>query len=518
MKQQPTLSQPQSARVGYWLSALLTGLTASGVLFSAAAVASAADSDDSITIYSRLQPGAVRPELYRPVAGRHSGGQVPGYAIVRHDRAYDIEKGLHTLRVTDVAALIDPTTVTFSSLDDPGTRVLEQSFQFDLVSQARLIERYLGERITVELPRGDSVDLVEGVLLGATDGLTLLMDDGSVQAIRQYGNLRFGQLPGGLITRPTLEWLLDSPSSGRQQTRIAYETQGLTWWADYNITYDESKACRMDLSAWVSIINQSGASYRNARLKLIAGDVHRAEPSRPEREVMYSAAMAEDAGAAFTEKAFFEYHLYTLGRRTDLVDNSTRQLQLMPAARGIECSKELVFAPTLANRYWGYQQLDQDYGRYRKGEVNVFLRFRNAEEQQLGVPLPAGRIRVMQLDPADDSLEFIGEDVLDHTPRNEDVLIEMGNAFDVVGERKQTDFRIDTRTRNIWESFEIRLRNHKDSEAEIVVLENLYRAANWKIENPTHEYEKESGNRIRFDLSVPSEGEAVLSYTVHYDW
>jgi hypothetical protein len=518
MKMQPTLSPPQSARIGYWLSAFLTGLTAAGMLYSATAAAAPSASDDSITIYSRLQPGAVRPDLYRPVGGRHSGGQVPGYAIVRHDRTYDIEKGLHTLRVTDIAALIDPTTVTFASLDDPGTRVLEQSFQFDLISQARLIERYLGERITVELPRGDSVDLVEGVLLGATDGLTLLMDDGSVQAIQQYGNLRFGQLPGGLITRPTLEWLLDSPSGGRQQTRIAYETQGLTWWADYNITYDESEACRMDLSAWVSIINQSGASYRNARLKLIAGDVHRAEPSQPRREVMYSAAMAEDAGAGFTEKAFFEYHLYTLGRRTDLVDNSTQQLQLMPAARGIECSKELVFAPTLAMNYWGYQQLDQDYGRYGKGDVNVFLRFRNAQEQQLGVPLPAGRIRVMQLDPADDSLEFIGEDVLDHTPRNEDVLIEMGNAFDVVGERKQTDFRVDTRTRNLWESFEIRLRNHKDSKAEIVVLENLYRAANWRIENATHEHEKESGNRIRFELSVPSEGEAVLSYTVHYDW
>jgi hypothetical protein len=135
---------------------------------------------------------------------------------------------------------------------------------------------------------------------------------------------------------------------------------------------------------------------------------------------MYSAAMAEDAGAGFTEKAFFEYHLYTLGRRTDLADSSTKQLQLMPTARGIECAKELVFAPTLANRYWGYQQLDRDYGRYGKAEVNVFLRFRNAEAQQLGVPLPAGRIRVMQLDPADDSLEFIGEDVLDHTPRNED--------------------------------------------------------------------------------------------------
>ena len=499
-------------------SGIRTGLLATAVLYSMAAAAAPTVSDDSITIYSRLQPGAVSPDLYRPTAGRRTGGQVPGYAIVHHDRAYDIEKGLHTLRVTDVAALIDPTTVTFTSLEDPRTRVLEQSFQFDLVSQAKLIERYLGERITVELPRGDNVDLVEGVLLGAGDGLTLQMDDGSVQAIRSYSNLRFGQLPGGLITRPTLEWLLESPSGGPQQTRIAYETQGLTWWADYTITYDESKACTMDLSAWVSIINQSGASYRNARLKLIAGDVHRAEQRQPPRDVMYKMAVAEAPDVGFTEKAFFEYHLYTLGRRTDLADNSTRQLQLLPTARGIQCTKELVFAPTLSTPFWGRQQLDRDYGRFGKGEVNVFLRFRNEEDQQLGIPLPAGRIRVMQLDPADESLEFIGEDVLDHTPRNEDVLIEMGNAFDVVGERKQTDFRLDTRTRNLWETFEIRLRNHKDSAVDVAVLENLYRSANWKVEKASQKHHKESSNRIRFEVRVPSEGETVLTYTVHYWW
>jgi hypothetical protein len=177
-----------------------------------------------------------------------------------------------------------------------------------------------------------------------------------------------------------------------------------------------------------------------------------------------------------------------------------------------------VFAPTLNTPYWGHQQLDQNYGTYGQGDVNVFLRFRNEEAQQLGIPLPAGRIRVMQLDPADDSLEFIGEDVLGHTPRNEDVLIEMGNAFDVVGERKQTDFRLDTRTRNLWESFEITLRNHKDTAADIAVLENLYRSANWKIEGASQEHRKENSNRIRFDVRVPSEGEVKLNYTVHYDW
>mgnify|MGYP001545982071 CR=1 FL=1 len=502
-------------------SVIVRGACASLAIFALASGSPAAaediDSDDSITIYSRMQAGAVSPEWYRPSAGRNMGGQVPGYAIVRHDRSYDLNRGKSFLRVSDVAALIDPTTVTFSSLDRPETRVLEQSFQFDLVSQAKLLQRYLGQRITVEQPRGDNVDLVEGILLGAGDGLTLQLDDGSIQAIRSYGNIRFSQLPGGLITKPTLEWMLDSPVRGKQQTRIAYETSGMTWWADYNIIYDESEDCSMDLSAWVSIINQSGAAYEDARLKLIAGDVNRAQPQPARRDVVYKMAMAEDS-AGFVEKEFFEYHLYTLPRRTSLPDNSTKQLQLMPAARGIQCEKELVFAPSLDMHWHGYQQLDQEYGRYGKGDVKVYLRFENEKSQNLGVPLPAGRIRVMQLDTADDSLEFIGEDVIDHTPRNEEVLIRMGNAFDVVGERKQTNFRVDTRTRNLWETFEIRLRNHKDEAVKVAVLENLYRSANWQIENASHEYEKENSNRISFDVQVPSEGEVVLTYTAHYSW
>jgi hypothetical protein len=499
------------------LTKKLLPLVISSLCIGTAAAAEPIASDDSITIYSSMQAGAVSPDLYRPVSGRQHGGQVPGYAIIRHDRSYDIEKGPHTLRVTDVAALIDPTTVTFSSLDKPGTRVLEQSFQFDLVSQARLLQRYLGQRVTVELPRGDQLDLAEGILLGAGDGLTLQMDDGSVQAIRNYGNIRFSQLPGGLITKPTLEWMLDSPARGTQETRISYETQGMTWWTDYNIIYDESRDCSMDLSAWVSIINQSGASFDDAKLKLIAGDVNRAERKQPRRDVVYQVAMAESS-AGFVEKSFFEYHLYTLGRRTSLPDKSTKQIQLMPAAQGIECAKELVFAPTLGMPYYGQQQLGQEYGRFGNADINVYLRFSNEKSQQLGIPLPAGRIRVNQLDPADGSLEFIGEDVIDHTPRNEDVLIKMGNAFDVVGERKQTDFRVDLRTRNLWETFEIRLRNHKDEAVEVAVLENLYRSANWTIENASQQQLKQSSNRIRFDVKVPSEGEGVIRYTVHYSW
>ena len=257
-------------------------LLAAAISAATAAAAQPALADDAVTIYSSLKPGAVNPELYRPVNGRQPWQQLPGYAVVRHDRSYEIERGISSLRVSDVAALIDPTTVTFTSLDVPDTRVLEQNFQFDLVSQQRLLERFIGQPITVELVRGEKLDLVEGTLLGVSDGLTLEMADGSIRAIRSYHNIRFPELPGGLNTRPTLEWLITSPRSGEQDMRLSYETEGMTWWADYNLVLDESKGCQLDLSSWVSIINRSGASYQDARLKLIAGDVHRAEMEQPD--------------------------------------------------------------------------------------------------------------------------------------------------------------------------------------------------------------------------------------------
>jgi hypothetical protein len=178
----------------------------------------------------------------------------------------------------------------------------------------------------------------------------------------------------------------------------------------------------------------------------------------------------------------------------------------------------LVFAPTLALPWNGYQQLEQEYGRHGQGDIDVYLRFPNEDKNHLGMPLPAGRVRVNQLDDADGSLEFIGEDVIDHTPRNEDVLIRMGNAFDVVGERTQTDYRVDLKTRNVWETFEITLRNHKTEAVDVAVLENLYRSSNWKIEDANLPFDRENSNRIRFNVRVPGEGETVILYTAHYTW
>jgi hypothetical protein len=476
--------------------------------------------DNIVTIYSSAQPGAIPPELYRPVPGRGNyTGTVPGFAVVRHERDYAIDRGYSQLRVTDVAALIDPTTVMFKSISHPDTRVLEQSFEFDLVSNQKLLQRYLGQEIIVEQIRGETVDEIRGTLLGASDGLILQAGDGTVQTLYQYNRIRFPQLPGGLITRPTLVWSLDSKHGGQHRSRIAYQTNGMTWWADYNAVLDESRSCELDISAWVSIINQSGASYSDASLKLIAGDVHRAQPpGRMERMMVQSAVMEADRSAGFSEKEFFEYHLYTLGRKTDLPVNSTRQIELFPTAQSVDCEKEFIFAPTRGYQYYGGQYLDQNYGRTTQADVKVYLRFENEEDNQLGIPMPAGRVRVSQLDKADESLEFIGEDVIDHTPKDEQIMIEMGNAFDVVGERVQTDFRIDSRSRQLWETFEVKLRNHKSVDASVTVLDTMYRSANWEIQSPSHAYEKTDAHGIRFEVPVDKDGETVITYTVHYSW
>src|SRR5918995_274176 len=325
-------------------AAIISVLLASGV-------GAAADDEVAVTIYSSAAPGGIPPELYRPVPGSGVPNPmaVPGYAMVRNDRDLQLDNGRSVVKFTDVAALIDPTTVTFTSLTEPRTRVLEQNFQFDLVSIDKLLLKYIDRPITVERAVGDEARTVSGTLLSSVDGLVLKANDGSIQALQGYSSVRFSELPGGLNTKPTLVWDILSPGGGEQRTRVTYQTGGITWWADYNLIFNEGKDANtgvLDLSAWVSIINQSGATYPDARLKLIAGDVHRAEPPpqvlmRKQAMEMASADMAQAAG--FEQKAFFEFHLYTLGRRTTLPNNSTKQIELFDQAKQIPAKKVLVY-------------------------------------------------------------------------------------------------------------------------------------------------------------------------------
>lgn len=482
----------------------------------------------ALTVYSTARPGAIPPELYRPsTEGGYvpPRGSIPGYAVVKQERALTLPRGRGVLRFTDVAALIDPTTVVFESLTDPGgTTVVEQSYQFDLVSTAKLMERYIDREVTVERVVGDKIETITGTLLSTSGGLVLQGRDGNVQVVSAYDSVRFPELPGGLITRPTLVWDVVAAKAGAQSVRVSYQTNGLTWWADYNVTFAEGKDANsgvLDIGAWVSIINQSGATYPEARLKLVAGDVHRAQPDAP-AYLMKDRRMAMAAEAqvpGFEEKAFFEYHLYTLGRPTTLPDNSTKQIELFPPVGEVPAEKVLVYYG-LAPGFRGFSAspfVDRNYGAGDSNKkVDVYLRFENSNDVGLGVPLPSGRIRVNKLDPADGSLEFIGEDTIDHTPKNETVLIKLGSAFDVVGERKQIDFKLDSARQTIEETIEIVLRNHKEEPVRVLVKENLYRWLEWDIVQSTAKYTKVDSRTIEFPVDVPKDGEVKVSYTVRY--
>ncbi len=480
----------------------------------------AADTPDySLTVYSSAQPGQISTRQLE-----NYGANLPGYALVRDARKMQIEKGVSDLRFTDVATAIDPTTVSFESLTDPsGTRVIEQNYQYDLVSQEKLLQRYVGSRITVEQQRGDKTEATTGVLLSANGGMILQQDNGQVLTLNGYHSVQFPSLPGGLITKPTLVWKLNAAQGGNHDARVSYQTAGMTWWADYNITMREDEnSCEMDLSAWVTMVNQSGGSFPAAKLKLVAGEVNRAPAAaQPQAYMMKSRAvvaeMAADAG--FQESSLSEYHLYTLGRRTDIPDNSTKQIELFPTASKAKCVKQLVFtASPQAWSYWGAPINDQGYGATNTGTVGAYLEFKNEEKNQLGMPLPAGRMRVNQANSSDGALEFIGEDVIKHTPRNETIRLKLGNSFDVVGERKQTNYVYDEKAKYIEESFELSIRNRKKTVIDIVAREYLYRWSKWNVTQKDHEFVKQDAQTIDFPLRIAADTETKVRYTVRYSW
>ncbi len=471
----------------------------------------------SLTIYSSAQPGQLSPE-----ALQNYGQALPGYGLVRDRRMLTLPDGSGEVRFTDVATRIDPTTVSFASLTDPaGTRVIEQNYQFDLVDGQKLLQRYIGETVTVDQVQADKFERVSGKLLSASNGLILMKDSGEVVTLNQYTNVQFPSLPGGLITRPTLVWLVNAKKGGEHDSVVSYQTQGLTWWSDYNVTLGgDAEGCRMDLAAWVTIVNQSGGSFPGTQLKLVAGEVNRA-PAAPAALMERSKVhlnMSAGTAEGFQESSLFEYHLYTLGRRTDLPNNSTKQLELFPAAMGTRCKRELVFTAGPGPwRWYGTPVTDQGFGATQPGKVGAYLEFKNDQADGLGMPLPAGRVRVNQASK-DGSLEFIGEDLIKHTPRNENLRIKLGESFDVVGERKQTDFKIDVDAKWIEESFEISVRNRKTEPATIVAREYLYRWSGWTIKSASREYVKRDAETIDFPLTIAADAEAKFSYTVRYTW
>jgi hypothetical protein len=442
--------------------------------------------------------------------------------VIKEVRPFVLKNGVNEVKVEDVAAQIDPTSVHFKSLTAPdAVTVLEQDFRYDLASPDSILNRYLGKEI--ELQRvsgrdGEKIDSVKGILLSNSNGRVL--QSGGKILINPPGNPVLTELPEGLLTKPTLVWKLASTKSGSHDGEISYMTAGMSWSADYVLVADKDDA-KGDLTAWTTVVNNSGATYKDARLKLVAGDVHRASaPMRAYGRMKAMAMnMAEVKTANMTEAAFFEYHMYTLARPTTLAQNSSKQVELASAAN-VPIRKIFVYDGAENLYYGGFGDSgywDPNYGTQSNKKILVFLEFDNKKASGLGIPLPKGRVRVYKKDD-DGSLQFAGEDAIDHTPKDEKVRVKLGEAFDLVGERKRSDFSSDLTKRRFEETFEIKLRNHKDSDATVTVVEHLYRWTNWKIVASSTKFEKKDAQTVEFNVPVPKDGEAVVTYTVKYSW
>ena len=420
-------------------------------------------------------------------------------ALVKDVREMGIESGVSEVKFDDVAARIDPTSVHFKVLAGHPASVWEQNYRFDLASSAKILEKYLETEIDVV---GEDADLFTGRLV-SFDGSSIVLDQGRgtgpvITLNREkVSYIRFPTLPSGLISKPTLVWKLGADKDGDRLVEVTYMTSSINWHAEY-VGVIDAEDTNIDLAAWVSIDNRSGASYEDAQLDLVAGDVHRAQERG--RGDMYQEAetVALAKGAAppsFQEESLFEYHLYKLDTPATVADREIKQLTFFPST-DVEVEKVL------------------EFDHHRGSDVRVLLEFVNSEEAGLGMPLPAGKVRMYKADSVG-ALQFIGEDRIDHTPRDEDMSLYMGNAFDVAAERKMLDSRrITDRVRE--EDYEVSLRNHKDEDVVIRLVDHP--RGFWTIPRTTHDFEKKEAYKIEFSVPVERDGEAIVRYTVRYEY
>ena len=439
-----------------------------------------------------------------------------GTALVRDRRVFDFARGFNEIAFTDVAASIDPTSVLFKSLTDPtGTSILEQNYQYDLVDSSALFKKYLDQVIRVVTEDGT---LYEGQLLSSQGGIILQDEDGQVSIISgSVKEVSFPELPEGLITRPTLVWQLMADEAGTQDVEITYLTGGISWQSDYVVLLGTDERS-IDLDGWITMRNTSGTTYEDAHLKLIAGDLQRLPQDGFAGQDLLFAAEAERAAAPVEQREFFEYHLYEVPRPVTVKNNENKQIEFV-SVNQVPAEKFFVYdALQCRNNYWycsfyGYPQTDPSYGIASNPKVMVLLEF---DTEQAKADLPKGRVRVYQED-IDGAALLIGEDRIDHTPEGESVRLYIGDAFDIVGERIQTDFRRPS-DKTLEESFEITLRNHKDEAVEVRVVEHLFRWSEWRILQSSHDFEKLDSTTIEFRVKIPANGEITLDYDVRYFW
>lgn len=423
--------------------------------------------------------------------------------LVKDQRTIRMAKGLSELRFMDIAGQIMPATVHIKSLSHPnGLTVLEQNYEYDLLNPQKLLDKYVGKEVSLyqKNPYTDKEEIVRATLLSNNNGP--IWQIGDQITFGHPGRVLFPEVPANLISRPTLVWLLNSSTPAGQKIEASYLTSGITWRADYVATLS-AQDDRADLAGWVTIDNKSGAEYRNATLKLVAGEVNRVKDEVQYKMALRPMAASRDAALQFEEESFFEYHLYSLQRQSTIRDNQTKQISFI-TAENIPVKKEFVFKGQ-PSYYWN--QLPEPI---RNQRIGVYVEIENKKGNHLGMPLPKGIVRAYKKDSAG-VLQFIGEDRIDHTPKDEKVLIKLGDAFDIVATRKQTDWK--KSAKNITEaSYEISFRNHKKEAIEIRVIEPV--PGDWTMLSSSHQYQKTSSKTAEFVIPVPADKEIVLTYAV----
>lgn len=426
--------------------------------------------------------------------------------LVKDTRIIDLSSGLGQLRFMDVAAFIMPETVHIKSLNNSSPfSVLEQNYEYDLINENKLLDKYVGKKIKLikENFYTGQKETVEANLLSNNNGQ--IYQIGSEIYLGFPGQKILPEIPENLIAKPTLTWNYEASTAAKQPVEVSYLTSNIGWKADYVLTLD-SEDKQAGLSGWVTLNNQSGATYKNAKLKLIAGQVNRVQSPMvmSEAQGMRINMMAKKE-SSFAEQSFFEYHIYDLQRPTTIKDNQTKQVLLLEADN-IKINKEFT---VVGNANYFYQV-------YRAGDykvpVEVFVSLKNSKENNLGMPLPGGIMRLYKADNKG-SLQFIGEDNIQHTPKDENVRLKIGEAFDIVAERKQTDFRVISN--NVYESsWEVALRNHKKEDINVSVLEALALFGQWEVLSSTLPYEKQNVSTIKFSVPVPKDGEVKVIYQI----
>ncbi|MBI3194840.1 MAG: hypothetical protein HYZ34_10305 [Ignavibacteriae bacterium] len=441
-------------------------------------------------------------------------------SLIREERTMKLAKGTSRVVVPDIPQTIDGTSVHFLSMTAPdAVKVLEQNYQYDLVNQNKLMEKYIGKK--VEFVRLDELTKKEFTVEGTILSIHPLVAEVKEKIeISPAGRLVLPSLPEGLILRPQLEWLVSNTKEGEHKTEISYLAGQLSWSCNYVVLLNKVDT-KLDMTGWVTLTNNSGTTFKDAGLKLVAGDVNIVRQQfEPEMRGMMAMKTMDAAEPQFKQTDLFEYKLYSLQRKTDLKDNETKQIELTSGKN--VASKKVFIYDGMANEWRWYRnnhsyRSQGSFGQQSNPKVGVFVTFKNEKESGLGIALPKGKVRVYKRDD-DGKEQFIGEDEIDHTPKDEELRLYLGNAFDIVGERVQKDFKSFSSGRVVEETIELKVRNHKNEAAEVLIYEHPWRWSDWEITKSNTEWQKVDQSTLKFPVKIAKDGEKVVTYTIRYSW